>query len=81
MSKDNELERNIEYVTEVVKKHKLDYFALIGATRLKHSKLSPLGCEDAQDAIIEAEKRGLIREDIREVRGSIERVYKFTKKC
>ena len=62
---DNQLERNVEYVTSVIErdggKYGLSRFDLIPRVRLEHSRENPLGISEARAAIFEAEKRGLIR--------------------
>jgi len=61
----NELERNVEYVVNVIERDGDEYgisrFDLIPRVRMEHSRDSPLRIPEAINAIREAEKRGLIR--------------------
>ena len=65
MTTENELERNVGYVTNILTKgpNEIGYslFVLTLKVRIAHDKHNPLGLKDARDAINEAERRGLIR--------------------
>ena len=80
MNKDNNLERNIGYVVEIVKENSLNLRELTISTRLfpyfREITSIPLNIKEAQDAIKEAEKRGKIR---KKKRLFFDDIYKMAK--